>query len=274
MQAELIAIDTPTGQPLDGLLYAAADGPARGAVQLLHGNAMNFYVGAPRFLPPRLTASGLACLAYNRRGHGTLSTRNSRAPEGNALATVAQSVQDDVLAREFLLERGLPVPFLVGHSNGGMLAVRHAADHPDTPALVLLSAHRGGSSLMEVGCRAGLLAGDRLEEFTERARSLVAEGRGDELLLLPGWWHVMTAEVFCDQLDNVPDVLELAASIHCPVLYVRGELEPAALYPAEAFAERCGGAVDVEIVPGADHFYNGVEAAVASLVDDWLRDHL
>jgi hypothetical protein len=27
----------------------------RGAVLLFHGNTMNFYVGAPRFLPPVLT---------------------------------------------------------------------------------------------------------------------------------------------------------------------------------------------------------------------------
>jgi hypothetical protein len=30
---------------------------------------MNFYVGAPRFLPPVLTRLGFACLAFNRRGH-------------------------------------------------------------------------------------------------------------------------------------------------------------------------------------------------------------
>jgi hypothetical protein len=35
---------------------------------MFHGNTMNFYVGAPRFLPPALTAFGLACLAFNRRG--------------------------------------------------------------------------------------------------------------------------------------------------------------------------------------------------------------
>ena len=50
----------------------------RGAVLLFHGNTMNFYVGAPRFLPPVLTRLGLACLAFNRRGHDIMSTFNSR----------------------------------------------------------------------------------------------------------------------------------------------------------------------------------------------------
>jgi hypothetical protein len=51
---------------------------------LFHGNTMNFYVGAPRFLPPVLTRLGLACLAFNRRGHDILTIRDSRAAEGAA----------------------------------------------------------------------------------------------------------------------------------------------------------------------------------------------
>ena len=42
-----------------------------------------------------------------------------------------------------MADRGFLHPVIIGHSNGGMLAVRHVADHPDTPALVLLSAHTG-----------------------------------------------------------------------------------------------------------------------------------
>ena len=51
---------------------------------LFHGNTMNFYVGAPRFLPPVPTRLGFACLAFNRRGHDILSIRDSRAAEGAA----------------------------------------------------------------------------------------------------------------------------------------------------------------------------------------------
>ena len=57
-----------------------------------HGNTMNFYVGAPRFLPPALTALGFACLAFNRRGHDILSIRNSRAAEGAAFETTAEVI--------------------------------------------------------------------------------------------------------------------------------------------------------------------------------------
>src|SRR2546428_12359903 len=80
MRAELVSIPTDT-IPLDGLYYEP-EGRAAGAALLFHGNTMNFYVGALRFLPPVLVNLGLACLAFNRRGHDILSTRNSRTPEG------------------------------------------------------------------------------------------------------------------------------------------------------------------------------------------------
>src|SRR5438270_10178991 len=67
MRTELISIATDT-LPLDGAFYLP-EGEPSGAAMLFHGNTMNFYVGAPRFLPPVLTRLGFACLAFNRRGH-------------------------------------------------------------------------------------------------------------------------------------------------------------------------------------------------------------
>ena len=67
MPLSLISIPTDT-HALDGLYYEP-DAPPRGAVMLMHGNCMNFYTGAPRFLPPHLNKLGLAALSFNRRGH-------------------------------------------------------------------------------------------------------------------------------------------------------------------------------------------------------------
>ena len=159
---------------------------------------------------------------------------------------------------------------VIGHSNGGMLAVPHVVAHPDTPALILLSAHGGGRSGVQRTSRAGLLAGDRLDEITSKARALVAEGRGRELMLVPGWWYVITAESFLDRLTEMPDALELAPRVTCPVLYIRGDRENAETYPAEAFAARTGGRCDVEIVQDCDHFYVGREDEITRLVASWL----
>ena len=268
MKTTLVSITTDT-IPLDGAWYEPDSetprGTARGAVLLFHGNTMNFYTGAPRFLPPVLTKLGYACLAFNRRGHDILAIRNSRAAEGAAFQTYAEAIEDNRLAAQWLAKKGFADPIVIGHSNGGMLAVRHVADHPKTPKLVLLSAHCGGRNMLPLACKAGLLAQERLEEFIDRAK----KAKPKELMLMPGWWYAITAESFLD-LANCPDILELAPKIRCPVLYVRGGKEPRDLYPAEEFQKRSGGPCMVEIVPDADHFYNGHEEKVAGTVARWL----
>lgn len=275
VKLELISIPTDTAQPLDGIYYEPDDRPVIGSVLLFHGNCMNFYVGAPRFLPPVLTRLGLACLAFNRRGHDILSTRDSRIPEGAAYQMTRQAIEDNRLAARWLAnERGHQHPIVVGHSNGGMLAVRHCADHPATPLLVLLSAHAGGKSVVPNASRTGLLAGDKLEEITAQAEALVAAGRGGELMMLPGWWRVISAESFLDIRTELPDILELAPSIHCPTLYLRGDLEPPQLYPIEEFSRLSGGSCDAVVGRDCDHFYVGQEEQVAEIVSNWIAERL
>jgi pimeloyl-ACP methyl ester carboxylesterase len=269
MLAELVSIPTDT-VPLDGLYYQPGGCRAKGAALLFHGNTMNFYVGAMRFLPPALVGVGLACLAFNRRGHDILSTRGSRVAEGGAFQTAEEGIEDNRLAARWLAARGFDAPAVIGHSNGGMLAVRHVADHPQTPALVLLSAHGGGKDIVQRGGKGGLMVGDRVEEFAARAKDLVKEGRGRELMLMPGWWYAISAESFLDRLTETPDTLALAPKVKCPSLFVRGDQEPRDAYPAEEFRARSGAPCTVEIVPDCDHFYNGREETVGALVASWL----
>ena len=267
---------TPT-TPLDGAWYEpegrTGNRAARNAALLFHGNTMNFYTGAPRFLPPALARLGLASLAFNRRGHDILAIRDSRAAEGAAFQSYAEAIEDNRIAASWVAERGFPRPVVIGHSNGGMLAVRHVADHPETPALVLLSAHCGGRNMLPLASRAGLLARERLEELVLWAQDRVKAGRGRELMLLPGWWYVASAESFLE-LADCPDILEAAPRVGCPVLYLRGDREPRELYPAEEFARRCGGPCTVEVVPDCDHFYAGREDAISTIVCRWLAHAL
>jgi pimeloyl-ACP methyl ester carboxylesterase len=269
MRTTLVSMPTDT-VPLDGAFHEPDGGATAGGVLLFHGNTMNFYQGALRFLPPVLVALGFACLAFNRRGHDILSTRDSRTPEGGALQRTSEAIADNRTAAAWLGARGFAHPVVIGHSNGGMLAVRHVADHSRTPALVLLSAHRGGKGLVPGASRTGLFAADRLEEITAEARRLVAAGRGSELMLLPGWWHVVSAATFVDLLTELPDLLALAPAIRCPVLYLRGDQEPAELYPAEDFKARAAGDCTVGIVANCGHFYVGREDEVAATVASWL----
>ena len=272
MKTQLVTIPTD-GIPLDGALHEP-DGVAKGAALYFHGNTMNFYTGAARFLAPALTQLGLAFLAFNRRGHDILTTRASRAAEGGAFQTIAESIADNRHAAQWLAQRGYARPVIIGHSNGGMLSTRHVADHPQTPALVLLSAGRGGTRQDTSGGNEKLFAVDRLDELTRQAQALVAAGRGRELMFMPGWWYVISAESFLDRIVAVPDTLALAPQITCPVLAIRGDQEERARYPAEEFAAACGGPCEVSIVANCDHFYNGRETEVAGLVSAWLAKTL
>jgi pimeloyl-ACP methyl ester carboxylesterase len=77
---------------------------------------------------------------------------------GAAFQLTKEGIADNTYAACWLAERGFSRPVLIGHSNGGMLAVKHVADHAETPAMVLLSAHGGGRDGVQRTSRAGLLA--------------------------------------------------------------------------------------------------------------------
>jgi pimeloyl-ACP methyl ester carboxylesterase len=271
MRTELVSIATDT-LPLDGAFHWPEDRPVRGGVLLFHGNTMNFYTGAPRWLPPALTELGFACLAFNRRGHDILSIRDSRAPEGGALQLTREGIADNDYAARWMADRGFPTPIVIAHSGGGMLGVAHTAAHPETPALVLLSAFRGGAGAQAIAAQKALV-GEGYEATLAQAQALVAAGRGKELMTVPNWWYVISAESYVDRTTTLPDILALAPAITCPVLYVRGNLEPKEVYPAETYAERAGGPCEIAIVAG-DHFYKGIEDAVCGVVTAWLNKTL
>ena len=269
MRTELITIETDS-IPIEGLFYTPP-GKIKGAALYFHGNTMNFYTGAAKFLAPQLTEAGFAFFAFNRRGHDILSTRASRQPVGGAFQTIAESFADNDYARAWLKQQGFAEQIIIGHSNGGMLAVAHAAKYPDTPALVLLSAAKGGVGQDLKPGSEKLFAMDQAEQITAKAKELVAKGLGKELMMLPGWWYLISAESYLDRLVSVPNTINLASQITCPVLAIRGDMEDQHRYPVEEFQAACAGACEVNIVPQCDHFYNGREDHVASLVTHWLK---
>ena len=269
MKLELVEIETDT-HPLDGLLYYPEGKSSRGAVMIFHGNTMNFYTGAPRFLPPMLCELGYACLSFNRRGHDILSIRDSRLAVGAALQTTAEGIADNQYAARWMSNKGFNNPILIGHSNGGFLAVQHAAANPDTAALILLSAHGGGTVAEKLAARTGLLGASKTDELRERATQMIAEGKGDELIILPGWWYVATANSYIDRLTTMPDTVETAPKISCPSLFIRGDMEIPEGYPAEDFAAATSGICDVEIIDDCDHFYRNKEDVVTRIVKSWI----
>ena len=269
-ELELVSITTDN-YPLDGLFYTPRGAKPRAAAMIFHGNCHNFYTGPSRFLPEALVAQGIACLAFNRRGHEMVTSLDGRNVGGGAFQLAHEAIADGRFAAGFLAKCGFADPIVIGHSNGGVLAAQHAADHPETSALVLMSAHLGGEGITTLISAKGLFGRDRLPELLAEAERMVAQGRGRELMLLPGWWWVISAESFLDYSRNMPATLDNARKIKSRVLYVCGDQEPPDLYPAQEFAKRCPSPCEVRILPDCDHFYTGLESETAALVADWLR---
>ena len=268
---ELISIATEA-EPLDGIFYTPKNGKIEAVALIFHGNCHNFYTGPSRFLPGVLASYGIASLAFNRRGHDMVTSRHGRTVGGGSFQLAREGIADNRAASDWLASRGFENPIIIGHSNGGMLAAQHCADNYGAPrALVLLSAHIGGLENVPQMSKSGMFAGDQLAQLTARAKEMIACGEGRELMLLPGWWWVISAESFIDRVYDTPSTIANAAKVRCPSLYLRGDQEAREAYPAEAFAERAGAPCEVRILPNCDHFYTGHEVDVANQVGLWLK---
>jgi pimeloyl-ACP methyl ester carboxylesterase len=270
VQLELVSIATDA-EPLDGIFYTPAASATKAAALLFHGNCHNFYTGPSRFLPGVLVEQGIACLAFNRRGHDMVTSLQGRTIGGGSFQLAWQAIADNRTASDWLASRGHINPIVIGHSNGGMLAAQHCADDYGQPrALVLMSAHVGGTENVPQMSKAGMFAQDRLPELTAQAEAMVARGAGRELMLLPDWWWVISAESFLDRARCTPSTVRNAPKVRCPSLYLRGDMESPESYPAEAFAQAAGGPCETRVIPLCDHFYSGREDDVAQQVVSWI----
>ena len=92
-------------------------------------------VGLWRDFPDRLAAAtGRRALIYSRAGHGF-----SDVPEGDRTPRFMHEEALDVLPG-LLAEHGIERPVLVGHSDGGSIALIHASRRP-VSGLILLAPH-------------------------------------------------------------------------------------------------------------------------------------
>src|ERR1041384_1036897 len=132
MRTELNSMPTPT-HPLDAAYYTP-DGPSKGGAMYCHGNQMNFYVCAARFLAQPITALGYEFMPFNRRGHDSVSTYDSREGVGGAYQTVAEGIEDNEIAANYLAAKGFENPIVIGHSNGGGPPTGTGARQPQTHA--------------------------------------------------------------------------------------------------------------------------------------------
>ena len=190
-------------------------------------------------VPERLAAmTGLPALIYDRHGHGQ-SDPMPRPREPDYL----DRESFDVLPR-ILAECGVTDPILVGHSDGGSIALLHASRHP-VRALVSEAAH--------VFVEGVTLAGIRQAVATWRSSDLpqrLARYHGDKTdALFSAWADCWQSEPFTSW--NMEAALP---GISCPALIIQGEGdEYGSKAQVDAIAAGLSGPISVMMVPGCNH---------------------
>jgi pimeloyl-ACP methyl ester carboxylesterase len=177
----------------------------RTAVFLHHGlGALESW----KALPARLrAAAGMRTLVYERWGYGGSEPRATFAP-GFMEAEVPTLVE--------ILDQHTAGPVdLVGHSDGGTIALLTAAEHPSrVRSVVSIAAHTFVEPITTTSIRGLLEAAER-----DGPPGWLVRFHGERAMELLRAW----AEVWLGQVHARWDVRAALAAIRCPVLAIQGE---------------------------------------------------
>lgn len=215
---------------LDGAGITVAswgEGPAE--IVLLHDGLGS--IGQWRSVPGRIVAeTGRAVLAYDRPGHGRSTPVPSGAWPADWLHIEAERFGRLLAA---IADRVDPRPLLVGHSDGGSIALLHAASDGGRPSralrgLVTLAAH----SWVEQRCVHGIV--DMVAN-----RDLIVGGlaryHAEPGSVFDAWSGVWIGDAF-----RPWDVRDRLAPISCPTVVAQGRRDE---YATEAHATETAAAV-------------------------------
>jgi pimeloyl-ACP methyl ester carboxylesterase len=281
---DLVKTTADDGLQLEGMLQSPSRSPSSLPVDafcLVHGTGGNFYSSSLfADLAERLLELGSSVLRINTRGHDGISTAVT-APGGKRLGAAYETIDDcrhDLAAwLGWLRQRAGPRLGLVGHSLGGVKALYAVNRDPLlAPAcLVALSPPR-----LSYAAFCASPSGPQFLDTYARAEQLVASGQPATLmevqLPLP---YVITAAGYLEKYgpDERYNFLSFPSGIQCPTLITFGGKEVAANMAFQGVPDVLRPLVarqpslQVETIPGADHFYTGVRAELGERVERWLR---
>ncbi|MEJ8277639.1 alpha/beta fold hydrolase [Pseudonocardia spirodelae] len=227
--------DLPLLLTLDGLAHEYEDvpgDPGRAPLLFLHEGLGS--TGLWRGFHRRIAgATGRRAVAYSRLGHGR--SARPRAPRTPEFMAVEAASTVPALCTALRLDR----PVLVGHSDGGTIALLAATSLPVTGVVVLaphvlveefaLTAIRDARTAFESG----------------DLRTRMARHHDDPDAAFRGWNDMWLDPAFRDW-----DVRDALAGITAPVLGIQGEDDPyGSTVHVRSVAERAAGPVTVTELP-------------------------
>ena len=216
-----------------------------------------------RDFPTRLCQRlGLPGLAYDRWGHGQ-SEPLDRPRDLRYLHDEAE-----LFLPELLATMAVECPVLIGHSDGGTIALLYAARFPDRPpAIVTEAAH----VFVEDITVAGIRAAGRAYAETDLATRLVRY-HGERTDSLFRAWH----DRWLSPDFRTWNIEAELATVTCPTLVLQGDADqygtPAQV---EAIARAVSGPAETALLPGVGHTpHQEAPGQVLGLIETFLRRRL
>lgn len=219
-------LDRETVTLSDGraLSYLRAGDPTRPRVIYVHGTPGDAEAFADFLITP---VSGLEAVSVDRPGFGR---------SGPKRAVTSFKEQAEALV-PLLVERDGKWPILVGHSLGGPIVARLAADHPDKVRGVIIVAGSLDPAEEKIGFLQGIAQ-------TSAVRCCLPYPLDNSLLELR------------DAKGETTALAGVLGNIRCPVIVIHGTEDPLVPYSNVAYIRKTftGTSVEVVTLPEQNHF--------------------
>jgi pimeloyl-ACP methyl ester carboxylesterase len=184
-----------------------------------------------------VTRTGCPALVYSRAGHG--SSPPPASPPGVRFMHDEATIVLPALLSRFHIE----TPLLVGHSDGGSIALIYAGTRP-VRGLILLAPH-----VFVEECSLQSIRRMREQYATTDLRARLAKYHDNVDAAFRGW-----NDVWLDPAFRQWNIEEYLPAITCPVLVLQGEDdEYGTRAQVDAIAAQVRGPVDVELLPRCGH---------------------
>ena len=200
---EFVTID---GKRLETLRIDARGQHAPTIVMLHEGlGSIGLWKGFPQRVAER---TGCGVLVYSRYGHGN----SDRLIEKRPVSFMHYEAQ--VVLPELLEALGIERPILLGHSDGGSIALIYAGTFPESPRALILEAPHVFVEDLSVESIAAAKVSFQSTDFREKLARYHAHV--DETFW--GW-----NDIWLDPAFRSWNIEEYLGTIRCPVLCIQGE---------------------------------------------------
>jgi pimeloyl-ACP methyl ester carboxylesterase len=242
------------GGTLAGTIWKAGDGKRAAVIITGAGpanrngdSATNGGRGTYRMIAEGLAAHGITTLSFDKRGIGESA---AAAPPPEKMTVQIRGDDVRLFAAELKKRTGAPCIWLIGHSEGGLIAIMAAANNPDICGIVTL-AGMGRPQLLLFREQLPRTLPDALKPKLLAALDAIAAGKSVDAPELGGLFSAVGQPYMRSEINLDPAAL--LATMKFPVLILQGGADeimgagdPQALAKARPDAT-------LHILPGVNH---------------------